>query len=36
MVGCTIRVVKIKKPLLFYRGVNILCIGDRVVVDCAV
>ena len=33
VVVCTIRVEKIKKFLLFYRDVNIVCIGDRVVVD---
>ena len=30
---CTIRVVKMKEYLLFYRELSILCIGDRVVVD---
>ena len=33
VVVCTIRVVKIKKFLLFHREFNIVCIGDRVVVD---
>ena len=30
---CTIRVVKMKEHLLFYRELSILGIGDRVVVD---
>ena len=29
----TIRVVKMKTHLLFYRELSILCLGDRVVVD---
>ena len=33
MVQCKISVVKMKKHLLFYRELAILCIGDRVVVD---
>ena len=33
VVACTIRVVKMRKHLLFYRELSILCIGDRVVVD---
>ena len=31
MVACTVRVVKIKEQLLFYRELNIVCIGNRVV-----
>ena len=31
VVACTIRVVKIKEYLLFYRELSILYIGDRVV-----
>ena len=33
VVECTIRVIKMKKPLIYYKEVNILCIGGRVVVD---
>ena len=33
MVECKTSVVKMKKHLLFYRELAILCIGDRVVVD---
>ena len=33
MVVCTIRVVKMKENLLFYKKLSLLCIGDRVVVD---
>ena len=33
VVQCKISVVKMKKHLLFYRELGILCIGDRVVVD---
>ena len=33
VVVCTIRVMKIKEHLLFYREFSILCIGDRAVVD---
>ena len=33
MAVCTIRVAKMKEHLLFYKELNILCIGDRVVVD---
>ena len=33
VVVCTIRVVKMKEHLLFYRELCILCIGDRVIVD---
>ena len=32
-VVCTIRVMKIKDHLLFYREFRILCIGDRAVVE---
>ena len=32
-VACTIRVVKMKKNLLFCRELSILCIGDRIVAD---
>ena len=31
----SIGVVEMKKQLLFYRELSILCIGDRVVVDLA-
>ena len=31
VVVCTIRVVKIKEHLLFYRELSIVCFGDRVV-----
>ena len=33
VVVCTIRVVKKKGRLLFYRELSILYIGDRIVVD---
>ena len=33
VVECKTSVVKMKKHLLFYRELAILCIGDRVVVD---
>ena len=33
VVVCTIRVVKIKERLLFYRELSILYIGDRIAVD---
>ena len=33
MVVCTIRVLKMKKHLRFYRELSILCIGDRAIVD---
>ena len=32
----TIRVVKMKEHLLFFREFSILCVGDRIVVDCIV
>ena len=32
----TIRVVKMKEHLLFFRELSILCVGDRIVVDCIV
>ena len=32
----TIRFAKMKEHLLFYRELSVLCIGDRVVVDCIV
>ena len=35
MVVCSIRVVKMKKQLLFYRELSVLCIGDTIVVDRA-
>ena len=31
VVACTVRVVKIKEQLLFYRELSIVCIGNRVV-----
>ena len=33
VVVCTVRVVKMKEHLLFYREISILCIGDRVADD---
>ena len=32
-VACAIRVVKMKKNLLFCRELSILCIGDNIVVE---